>query len=116
MKKHIMWVTFAILLMIGGPWIAVTFARDNGMAVSFILFFAVNPIFSAACGAATGKDIKTYWWLPVITACAFLAGTWIFFDMGESAFILYSGCYLAIGLLVMFVRALVNRKKLQKYH
>ena len=38
------------------------------------------------------------------------------FDMGESAFILYSGCYLAIGLLAMLVSALVNRKKLQKYH
>jgi hypothetical protein len=39
----------------------------------------------------------------------FLIGTWIFFDMEETAFILYAAVYLALGIAAMFIR-----KKTQK--
>ena len=80
------------------------------MAVCFILFFAVNPLFSEACGAAAGKNIRKYWAMPILTAALFLAGVWIFFELGEPAFLLYSGCYLAIGVAAMGIRWLVNRR------
>ena len=110
MKKLLTWALFAIILMIGCPWIAVKFAGSAGMAVCFILFFAVNPLFSVACGVFAGRDIKQLWSLPIITAGLFLAGTWLFFEMKETAFLIYCGCYLIIGVIAMLVSVLVNKR------
>ena len=111
MKKLLTWTIFAMILMIGCPWLAVEFAGSAGMAVCFILFFVVNPLFSVVCGVVAGKDIKQLWVLPIITAGLFLTGTWLFFEMGETAFLRYCGCYLIIGFTAMFVSALVNKRK-----
>ena len=45
MKPLIFWSILAMLLMIGCPWLAATFAGSAGMAVCLLLFFGVNPIF-----------------------------------------------------------------------
>ncbi len=111
MKKAITWIVLAILLMIGCPWLAVTFAGSAGMAICFILFFALNPLFSAVCGVFAGKNIKQLWILPIITAGLFLAGTWLFFAMGEPAFMLYCVCYLVIGIVAMLMSAFVKKRK-----
>lgn len=111
MKKFIVWTILAILLMIGCPWLAVEFAGSAGMAVCFILFFAINPVFSAVCGIFAGKNIKQLWALPIITAGLFLVGTWLFFDMGETAFLLYAGCYLIIGIIAMLISAYLSKRK-----
>lgn len=110
MKATIIWIVSAILLMIGCPWLAVEFAGSAGMAVCFVLFYAVNPLFSAVCGAFAGRNIKQLWSLPIITAGLFLVGVWMFFDMGESAFLLYCACYLIIGIIAMLVSAIVSKK------
>ena len=47
--------------------------------------------------------MKHLWSLPVISAVLFLIGTWIFFDMGETAFILYAAVYLVIGIMAMLI-------------
>ena len=52
-------------------------------------------------------------WLAVIPAVLFPIGTWIFFDMGETAFILYAAVYLALGIAVMLISMLI-RKKVQR--
>lgn len=101
----------SMLLMIGCPWFAVEFAGDGGMAVCFLLFYAVNPIFSAVCGAYAGKNIKRLWTLPIVVAGLFLVGAWLLFEMGEKAFLLYSGCYLIIGVAAMLISSFVNKKK-----
>ena len=66
MKPLIFWSILAMLLMIGCPWLAATFAGSAGMAVCLLLFFGVNPIFSAVCGVFAGKDIKRLWPLPIV--------------------------------------------------
>ena len=43
----------------------------------------------------------------------FLAGVWIFFEMGETAFLLYGGCYLIIGIVAMLISAFINKKKVK---
>jgi len=111
MKKLLGWTMLATLLMIGCPLLAVEFAGSAGMAVSLILFFAVDPLFSAVCGVFAGKDIKQLWALPIITAGLFLAGVWMFFEIGETAFLLYCGCYLIIGIIAMLISAFVNKRK-----
>lgn len=111
MKKLLAWTLFAMILMIGCPCLAVEFAGSAGMAVCFILFLVVNPLFSVVCGVFAGKDIKQLWTLPIITAGLFLAGTWLFFEMKETAFLLYCGCYLIMGVIAMLISALVNKRK-----
>ncbi len=115
MKKNIiLWFAVSAAVMLMVPWLAVTFVKgDAGMAVCFLLFFAVNPLYSVLIGAFAGKDIRHLWSLPVISAVLFLIGTWIFFDMGETAFILYAAVYLALGIAVMLISMLI-RKKVQR--
>jgi len=114
MKKLIIWTTLAILLMIGCPWLAVTFAGDAGMAVCFLLFFAVNPAFSALCGVSAGKNIKLLCPLPIMVAALFLAGVWLFFEMSEPAFLLYGGCYLIIGVVAMLISSYIDKIHFKK--
>lgn len=115
MKKNIiLWLAASMAVMLAFPWLAVTFVKgDVGMAVCFLLFFAVNPLYSVMIGAFAGKDVKHLWSLPVISAVLFLIGTWLFFDMGETAFILYAVVYLVIGIMAMLISRLI-RKKTQK--
>ena len=109
-QSIILWMAASAVVMLAFPWIAVTFVKgDTGMAICFLLFFAVNPLYSVIIGAFAGKDIRHLWSLPVISAVLFLIGTWIFFDMGESAFILYAAVYLVLGIAAMLIK-----KKMQK--
>ena len=115
MKKNIiLWLAASAVVMLAFPWLAVTFVKgDVGMAICFLLFFAVNPLYSVLIGAFAGKDLRHLWSLPVISAALFLIGTWIFFDMGETAFILYAAAYLALGIAAMLISVFI-RKKTQK--
>lgn len=112
MKKNIiLWLAASAVVMLAFPWLAVTFVKgDAGMAVCFLLFFAVNPLYSVLIGAFAGKDVKHLWSLPVISAVLFLIGTWIFFDMGETAFILYAAVYLIIGIIAMLISMFIRKK------
>ena len=113
-RSTILWIAASAVVMLAFPWLAVTFVKgDAGMAVCFLLFFAVNPLYSVLIGAFSGKDIRHLWSLPVISAVLFLIGTWIFFDMGETAFILYAAAYLALGIAAMLISVFI-RKKTQK--
>ena len=92
----------------------VTFVKgDAGMAVCLLLFIAINPIYSVVIGIFVGKDVKHLWSLPVISAMLFLIGTWIFFDMGEMAFILYAVVYLVLGIVTMLI-SMIIRKRVQR--
>ncbi len=112
MKQNIIfWSVSSVAVMLALPWLAVTFVKgDAGMAACFLLFFAVNPVYSVIIGAYAGKDIRHLWSLPVISAALFLTGTWIFFDMGETAFILYTAVYLALGIAAMLISMFIRKK------
>lgn len=114
-KNYMLWIIVSAIIMLMLPWLAVTFVKsDAGMAVCFILFYAVNPIYSIIIGTFVGKDMKHLWSLPVISAVLFLIGTWIFFGMGETAFITYTVVYLVIGAIAMSISAFINKKKQEK--
>ena len=113
-KDFIIWLVISIVIMLLFPFLAVTFVKgDAGMAVCFILFYAVNPIYCVVIGTFAGKDIKRLWSLPIISSILFLAGTWLLFDMGEVAFIMYAVVYLVLGLLAMLVSMLISKKARQ---
>ena len=110
-KNFVCWLAVSVVVMLVMPWMAVTFVKgDAGMAVCFLLFYAINPIYSVAIGIFAGKDIKYRWSLPVISAVLFLCGTWIFFDMGETAFILYAAIYLVFGIAAMLISMCIRKK------
>ena len=115
MKKMIPWIIASAVIMLVFPWLAVTFVKgDGGMAVCFILFFALNPIYAIFAGVQASRDVKRFWALPMITAVLFLAGTWLHFDMGEPAFLLYALIYLLLGAAAMLISAFI-RKILEKH-
>ena len=110
MKKFITWSILSAFLMIGGPWVALQFPGLDAMGVCFLLFFAINPLFSAVCGAFAGRNISRSWLLPVVVAGLFVAGVWIFLDMGELDFLIYGAGYLLIGSVAMLISALIKRR------
>lgn len=111
MKKCIKWVIFSFVVLFILPLLAAKFAGENGMAICFLLFFAVYPLFFAVEGVAAGKNIKKHWFLPILSAILYLLSMWILFDMGEIAFVMYAGIYLAEGMVVMPVTAILCRGK-----
>lgn len=99
-------------VMLGLPWLAVTLVSgDAGMAVCFLLFFAVDPIFSVVCGIFTGKDMKKLWFQPILPPLFFLIGAWWFFSFGEPAFLLYAAVYLLLGCLATVVSSAFRSRK-----
>lgn len=111
MKHLISWLIASAVVMFALPWLAVTFVNsDSGMAVCFVLLFALNPIYAIICGSYAGKNVKQLWVLPLITAVFFLIGTWLLFDMGEKAFILYALIYLALGIAAMLISTTIKKR------
>lgn len=111
-KKNGICTLVSIFIMLFFPWCAVTFIKgDGGMAVCFMLFFVINPIASVSVGIFSGRNIRASWFQPILLAVLFLIGTWIFFDMGEQAFMLYAVVYLLLGCVVMLINAFIVRKR-----
>ena len=108
MKRNILptAVIAAVTLLL--PWLSVTFVPGAaGMAVSFLLFFGVNPLLVIGAGILAGW--RRQWRWPAVMALAFLAGAWLVFAPGEAAFLLYAGAYLALGLAATALTRLVRR-------
>ena len=111
MKKLLFGTILSAIVMLGFPGLTVALIKsDAAMAICLLLFFAVNPLYSIMTGVFAGKKLRELWSLPVISAGLFLLGTWMFFDMGETAFVLYAAVYLVLGLVAMLVSVIVNMR------
>lgn len=111
-KKPIFWLLMTAAVMLLLPWLAVTFVRsDAGMAVVLLLFFAVDPGFCITAGYYAGKQIRQLWWVPAVCSAGFLAGTWLFFEPGETAFLTYAAVYYALGMEAMLVSRLITGRR-----
>ena len=113
-KVIMIWIAVTIAVMFAMPFDVARLASEcSGMALCMLLFLIVNPVYSAVLGYSCGKDIRRMWNLPLVSSVAFLAGTWLFFDIREVWFIIYATVYLIIGWTVMGIsRYLSNRTKL----
>lgn len=109
-KTSLICIILSAIIMLLFPFLTVHLVEgDNGMAICFILFFAINPVYSAVCGIMSRSDAKHLWFLPVINAVLFLSGTWLIFTMGEPAFIRYAIYYLIIWLVAMLISSLIKK-------
>lgn len=103
-KVIITWLGVTVVVMFALPWAVARLASEcSGMALCMILFFIVNPLYSAVLGFNCGRDVRRMWNLPLVSSIAFLAGTWLFFDIRDVWFLIYAAAYLAIGWAAMFV-------------
>lgn len=111
-KKPIFWLLMSAAVMLLLPWLAVSFVQsDAGMAAILLLFFAVDPGFCIAAGYYAGKQIRQLWWVPAVSSAGFLAGTWLFFEPGEAAFLTYAAIYFALGMEAMLVSRLITGRR-----
>ena len=111
-KKNGICALCSALIMLLLPWCAAAFADGvSGMAVCLLLFFAVDPIAAICVGVFAGRELKAAWFQPLLLSALFLLGTWVFFDMGERAFLLYAAIYLFLGYAVAAIAAVLGRKK-----
>ena len=80
MKKNCIFIAVSAVIMLFLPWCAVTFVSDGGfsdcgMAACFLLFYAVNPMASIIIGILSGRNIRSFWFQPVVLSVLFLFGT-----------------------------------------
>ena len=107
-KRSIIIVAIILTAMLIIPLITVnTVKADAGMLVTMMLFFAVHPIVSIATGILAGKDIKSFWFTPILVAGLF----WAFSSFAYvTAFpIVYSAAYLAVCTISMLISWLAIR-------
>lgn len=110
MKQLLFSTGISALIMLGLPWLAVSFAPgDAGMAICFLLFYGLNPLYAGISGYICGRKGKHMWMSPVLAALLFLAGSWMFFDAGELVFLIYALVYLGLGLLAMTVSTIFHK-------
>ncbi len=108
-KRAIAIVATIVIAMLLIPVITIhTVNADAGMMVTLLLFFGVHPIVSAVVGILAGKDVKHFWFSPLLVAGLF----WIFSCFAyEPAFpIVYSAAYLAISASSMFLTWIITQK------
>ena len=101
-KKSCIAIVTMLIVMFILPLIAVRIvSSDAGMALCFILFFAVNPLMVIALSVMAGTDIRKLWWMPFLAAVVFP----VFFGIVVMELVMdlfvYSALYLAVGLLAM---------------
>ena len=109
--KFITYLFISIILMIFIPWLVVNFIKsDAAMAVCFLLFYAIYPLYATVIGIVSGRNINSMWSMPIIIAVLFLIGTWIFFEFRDIVFLYYALIYLAIGIVVMSLSIVVRKK------
>lgn len=101
MKKTAILLIISFVVLFVFPLLTVLYAATNGMMICFLLFFAVNPLFFIVEGIVCGFSLRKHWCLPLISALVYLFSTWILLDMGETAFLLYTGIYLGGSLVSM---------------
>ena len=106
------WFLGSVTVMLLLPWLAVRFVKgDAGMAAVFVLFFGANPLFCVAAGWEAGVEKGMGVLFPLIPAGLFLAGTWIFFEPGEPAFVRYCCIYWLLGTAAMALSRLIDKRR-----
>ena len=107
-NRAIIIIAIILTAMLIIPLIAVnTVKADAGMLVTMMLFFVVHPIVSIATGILAGKDIKFFWFTPILVAGLF----WAFssFTYVTAFPFVYSATYLVICTISMLISWLATR-------
>ncbi len=102
LHKVMISVVTLIVSMLVVPCLIVRVAPHNwGMALCFLMFFAINPLVVIMLGIMAGTEIKYLWCIPLISALVFPP----FFAIAVKEWVIdlfvYAGLYLCIGVVAM---------------
>ncbi len=115
-KQIIVWILRSAILMVLYPLMTVNLVpAESAMAMCFLLFYLLAPVFSVAAGIAAGQAIHSMWFLSVFPSFFFVLGTWFCFDMGELHFLVYALFYLLLALTSMLLSGLAYHTRLKKH-
>ncbi len=110
-KEFIKNVILSILVMFVLPLLVVLFAKpDAGMAMCFILFYAINPVYSVLLGVRCGKNINKLWIIPIISSIIYIISSWLLFEFKEIAFVIYGFIYLILSIFSMYIAYFVETR------
>lgn len=111
-KPLILWPIASAAVMLLLPWfVSALTGSGAGMAVSLLLLFAIDPLYSLVVGFFAGKEMKQLWSLPVLSALLFLPGALFFLGMDANAAFLYAAVYLVCGAVAMLLSRMLQKKK-----
>ncbi len=109
--KWLSWLITVVLLMVGGPMIALIVDVNATMLVFMALFFVLDPLCALYSGVFAGSDVKKRWSLPLVTVALFVLGAWWLLSMDAQGLLVYGGIYLVVGYTAMGVCAAILNKK-----
>ena len=78
--------------------------------MAMLLLLVIHPLCCLGIGIFAGLDVKARWWLVLTSAALALAGDLVFFSF-ETAFFLYGGINLLLGVLGMAGAMLIQRMR-----
>ena len=109
LKLLLIMVILILAVMLGLPLLAINFlSADAGMLACLTMFFAINPILSAYIGIISAKDIKFFWFSPLLIAIVFWVCSYFTYD---TAFpIIYSVIYFVICSIVMIATYFIKKR------
>lgn len=115
MNKTPQWLLAAAAVMLLLPLLFCSFLPPKaGMAGMLLLYLLIEPLVTLFIGTFAGREMKKNWYLPPAAAVLSVLGSWLIFEMGEPAFLLYAGGCLVLGVIAMLVTfVLRNRKQTQ---
>ena len=106
-KPAVIWTAAALLLFLIIPWLTcLVIKSDAAMAVCFILWYAIDPVFAIAAGMFAGKRPRELWFVPVLLPILFILASWTCFEWGDPAYTGYAMMYALLGgttMLIFFV-------------
>lgn len=108
--KIISSIAVLLLVMLVFPLLVINFAEArDALGWVIILFLGVNPITSIILGILAGTDIRKLWWIPLVVAIAFPLLYWLVLKTVILELFVYSGMYLVVGIIVMFITKLIKK-------
>ena len=106
------WLICTAAIMFGMPGTARYTNMDAFMVLIVLEFFIIGPLWALGTGIFAGWEARDRWWLTIADPVLFIAGAWIFLEMGELDFLFYAFCYLMVGVLSMFITAVIRRNRI----
>lgn len=104
-----------LIVMLLLPMLAVHVLQgDDGMAVAFLLFFAVDPTLAVLLGILAGSEWRRLWWIPPLTA---LSLPFLFsLTVGEMVWdlFIYAAICLLAGMIPMLLTAWIRASRKEK--
>jgi hypothetical protein len=112
-KDFIFCFSLSLIMMFILPLLLIAFVKhsDAGMAICFLLFFVINPLYALFVGAFAGNHIKVLWSQPILSSLLFFLGVRLALEMDIGTCTLFASVYLALGLLAMGLSWLIRKIK-----